>query len=92
MQVLGRDGSAELEAGDLGKRVDACIRAAGALRERRLAGDAAERRLQFALDGREAGLNLPALKIGAVVSEGELPGLEVRGGLVAIGQGSRWIR
>ena len=88
-QVLGRNGSAESEASDLGQGVDAGVGAARALGQWRFSRDAAERSLQLALDGREAGLHLPALKVGAVVGEGKLPGLEAGIGLRLIGH---WIR
>ena len=71
-----RNGSAQGKARHLGQCVDSGVGAAGALRQRRLAGDAAQRGLQFALDGRQAGLHLPALEVGAVVGQGQLPGLE----------------
>lgn len=61
--------------------MDAGIGSARALGQRRFSRDAAESGLEFSLDGWKAGLDLPTLKIGAVVGEGELPGLEAGVGL-----------
>ena len=73
-QVLRRDGRPERKTGDLGQCVNAGIGAAGALGQGSFAGDAAECRLQFALNGRLAGLDLPAAEVGAVVGQSQLPG------------------
>lgn len=86
-QILRRDWRVELEAGDLGESVDAGIGAARPLRKRRLAGNAAKRGLQLALDRRKAGLNLPALKVRAVVGKSELPGLKGSLSLVKVVSG-----
>ena len=73
-QEIGRrDVSLQGKAGDLGERVDAGVSAAGTLRQGRFADNAAERGLQFALDGALAGLNLPTVEIGAVVGDGQFP-------------------
>ena len=74
-EIGGRDARLKGEAGDLGKRVHAGVGAAGALGQRRLADDAPESRLQFALDGGFAGLDLPAVEVGAVVGESQFPRL-----------------
>src|ERR1700722_4690627 len=94
-QIAGRDGGAKSEACNLRERVDPGVGAAGALRERRFSRDAAERRLKLTLDGWKAGLHLPALEVGSVVGQCELPGLKagfrlgIRAGLRLIGH---WFR
>ena len=67
------DGCSEGEGGDLGEGVDAGVGAAGALGEDAFAGDAVDGVGERALDGGQAGLDLPAVEGGAVVGEGELP-------------------
>ena len=69
------------DAGDLSQRVHAGVGAARTLGQGRFADDAAESRLQFALNSAMAGLDLPAVKVGAVVGEGEFPRLICSGGL-----------
>ena len=59
--------------------MNAGVGAAGALRQRRFAGDALQGSLQLALDCR-SGLHLPAVEVGAIVGKGELPGLRSRPG------------
>ena len=87
----GGIGARRVEAGHLGQGVDSGIGAAGALGQRRFAGDAAESGLQFALDGGLAGLHLPALEASAIVGEGYFPSLERRCGLVLVAHGNRWL-
>ena len=82
-QVFCRDGGLKGKAGHLGEGVDAGVGAAGTLGEGRFAGDAAQGGLQLALDGGFTGLNLPAPELGAVVGQGELPGLQAGCGLGA---------
>ena len=69
----------------LAKCVDARVGAARALRQRSFAGDAAERRLQLALDCRFARLHLPAVKIRAIVSDSQLPCVQRGCGLSLFG-------
>jgi hypothetical protein len=88
LEVFCGDAGQENEAGDLAQGVDASIGAARALGQRRFTGNAAEGCLELALDGGVPGLNLPAVKIGAVVGEGELPGLRGGGGFVQVIQGN----
>ncbi len=72
-------GDGEGEGGDLGEGVDAGVGAAGALGEDGFAGDAVDCLGECALDGGQAGLNLPAVVGGSVVGEDGLP---VRHGLL----------
>ncbi len=72
-EVGGRDGGGEREGGDLGEGVDAGVGAAGALGEDGFAGDVVEGLGEGALDGGEAGLDLPAVEGRAVVGEDEFP-------------------
>jgi hypothetical protein len=58
--------------------VDAGVGAAGALREDALAGGAVDGVGERALDGGQAGLDLPSVVGGSVVGEGELPVLSWR--------------
>jgi len=88
-KIAGRNGGAKSEACDLRESVDAGVGAAGALRQWRFSRDAAENRLKLTLDGWKPGLDLPALEVGSVVGEGELPGLKVGVGLRLAGH---WIR
>ncbi len=74
-EIGWRDGGGEVEGGDLGEGVDACVSAAGALGEGRLACDPAEGGGECALDGGEGGLNLPSVEGRSVVGEGEFPAL-----------------
>ena len=83
MQVRSGNVCMELKAGHLAQGVNAGVGAARALGQRGFAGDPAQGGLQFALDGRLSRLNLPAAEVGAVVGQGQLPGLrEARVGLV----------
>lgn len=90
LQVLGRDWRGEREAGDLGQGMDSSVGAAGALRQGRFARDSAEGCLELSLDGRQAGLDLPALEVRSIVGEGQLPGLEAGIGLRFLGHWSRF--
>ena len=72
-EVCGRDGGGEDAGGYLAECVDAGVGAAGALRENAFAGDAVEYVAEGALDGGQAGLDLPAVVWGSVIGEGELP-------------------
>ena len=72
-QVGGRDVGGEGEAGNLAEGVDAGVGAAGALGEDVLVEDGAQGGGESSLDGREAGLDLPAVEAGAVVGQLELP-------------------
>ena len=74
-EVLGRDGRLQGKARHLPQRMNAGVGAARALGERGFAGDPAQGRLQFALDCWLPGLHLPAAEIGAVIGQGQLPGL-----------------
>ena len=67
-EVGGGDGGVEGEGGDLREGVDAGVGAAGALGENGLAGDVVEGVGEGALDGGQAGLDLPAVEGGAVVA------------------------
>jgi hypothetical protein len=73
MEVGGGDGSSEREGGHLGEGVDAGVGAAGALGEDVLSGDVADRVGERALDGRQLGLNLPAVVGASIVAESYLP-------------------
>lgn len=73
MQIVGRDGNGEFEAGDLGKGMDASVGAARALGKDGLSGDLVNGGGDGALDGGEVGLHLPAVEWCAVVREGEFP-------------------
>ena len=68
VEVGGRDGCFEREGGDLPKRVDAGVGAARALREHPLAHGAVDRVREQALDGGQAGLDLPSMERCAVVA------------------------
>src|ERR1700677_452923 len=69
-QIARRDGGTKSEACDLREGMDAGVGAAGALRQRGFACNAAERCLKLALDGSNAGLHLPALEVGSIVGQG----------------------
>ena len=69
-RLAGRDGGGEGEGGDLGEGVDAGVGAAGALGEDGFTGDVVEGLGEGALDGEKAGLDLPAVEVGAVVGRG----------------------
>src|SRR5580698_750222 len=79
LQIFRGNVGGEFEAGYLAEGVDAGIGAAGALGQWGFAGDAAEGGLQFSLDGGLTGLDLPAAEVGAVVGEGQLPGMKPEG-------------
>jgi hypothetical protein len=72
LEVDGGDGRGEGEAGDLGESVDAGVSATGALGQNALSGDAEEGVGEQTLDGRQDGLDLPAVVGRAVVGEDEL--------------------
>jgi len=69
-KVFGGDRGFQLEGGDLRKGMDAGVGAAGALRKDGFAGQVAKRGRKGALNGREVGLDLPAVEGSAVVAEG----------------------
>ena len=73
LQILGWNVAPESKTGHLAERMNAGIGAAGALWEDGFAGDLADGFGECALDGRKAGLNLPTVEVGAVVTESELP-------------------
>ena len=58
------------EMRDLAERVNAGIGAAGAVDGDRFLGDLAEDVVEGALDGGQAGLELPAVEVRAVVGDG----------------------
>lgn len=72
-QVGRRDRRGEFDGGDLGAGVDAGIGAPASLRENGFSGDAFDGGRELALDSSVAGLDLPAVEIGSVIGEGELP-------------------
>ena len=92
MQILGRNRRAQCEARHLGQCVNPRVGTAGALRQRRLPANPPQRGLQFALNGRQPRLHLPALEVSPVISQGDLPGPESSIGLGAIGHGIRCIQ
>ena len=55
---------------DLAERVDAGVGAAGAVDGDRFLGDLADGVVEGALDRWQAGLELPAVEVGAVVGDG----------------------
>ena len=55
----------------MSERVDACIGAAGALRQGFFAGEVFESGHQCPLNGQSVGLDLPSGKVVAIVSERE---------------------
>jgi hypothetical protein len=69
LEVGGRDGVLEVEGGDLGEGVDSGIGAAGGFDADGGAFDFGEDLFELALDGGQAGLDLPAVVFGAVVGE-----------------------
>jgi hypothetical protein len=69
LEVGGRDGVLEIEGGDLGEGVDSGIGAAGGFDADGGAFDFGEDLFELALDGGQAGLDLPAVVFGAVVGE-----------------------
>jgi hypothetical protein len=56
---------------DLTEGVDAGVGAAGAMHDNSLLRNFARGGIDFALNRREAGLELPAVEVGAIVSDGE---------------------
>jgi hypothetical protein len=73
VEIFRRNGRGEFAGGDLRAGVNASIGASAALGQDALAGDALDGRGQLSLNGEVAGLDLPAVEIGSVVGEGELP-------------------
>jgi hypothetical protein len=73
IKIRRGDGDGEGEGGHLTEGVDAGVGAAGALREDSFAGHALDCLRQSALDGGEAGLDLPTVVGGSVVGEDEFP-------------------
>jgi len=72
--------------------VDAGVGAAGALGKDGFAGEVVEGLSEGPLDGREAGLDLPAVEAGAVVAEDEFPvGHRVVVEGYQFGYGWRWL-
>jgi hypothetical protein len=69
--------------------MDTGIGAPGALGQGRFTRNPAQGCLQFTLDGGFRGLNLPAAEIRAIVGQGELPGLQIWGGLGEIGHSNQ---
>jgi len=69
-EVFGGDCGFQLEGCDLGEGMDAGVGAARTLREDGFAGQVAKRGRKGALNGREVGLDLPAVEGRAVVAEG----------------------
>ena len=67
--------SLQWKARYLGESVYTGIGAARSLGQRRLADNACEGGLQFALDGAFAGLHLPPVEVGSVIGDDEFPGL-----------------
>ena len=57
---------------DLTERVDACVGAARAVHNNSLLGDFSRGVVNFALNRREAGLELPTVEVRAVVGDCEL--------------------
>jgi hypothetical protein len=73
VEVGAGDGDGEREGRYLSEGVDAGVGAAGALGEHGFAGDVMNHVGEGALDGRQVGLNLPAVEGGSIVAEGYLP-------------------
>lgn len=74
LQIVWRDWSSQLKACNLALGVYSCIGAARSLRQDSFAHDVRNCFCQRALDGRLAGLDLPAVKICPIVGERQLPG------------------
>lgn len=87
LQVFRRNGGRKRETGHLAERVYTRIGASRALRQGRFSGNPPQRGLKFALNCSLARLHLPAAELAAVVSEGQLPGLERGRGLGLLGHG-----
>src|ERR1700722_1009336 len=72
MEIAGRQARLRSKTGDLTECMDACVCAARPLQQDFLLGQLAKNAHDLALNGRFAGLSLPAVKIGAVVGDGQL--------------------
>ena len=70
-EVGGGNGAGGLKGCDLGEGVNAGVGASGALGQELFSGEALDGFGESSLDGGLAGLDLPAVKGGAVVGEGE---------------------
>jgi hypothetical protein len=81
MQVFWRNASLQREAGHLGQCMDACVSPSRTLGQRGFSSDAAQSRLQLALDGGFSWLHLPAPEVRAIVGQGEHPVLQIGNGL-----------
>ena len=75
-EVGGGNGAGGLKGRDLGERVDSGVGASGALGQKLLSGEALDGGGQGALDGRLAGLDLPAVEGRAVIGESEFESAE----------------
>ena len=73
MKICGGNGDGERKGGDLSERVNAGVGAAGALGEDVFSGDVADDVGERSLDGRQLGLNLPAVVGASIVGESYLP-------------------
>lgn len=73
VEVGGGNGRRKSEAGNLREGVNARVCATGALRKNALSCDPQEGVGEMSLDGRQSRLDLPAVKVGAVVAEDGLP-------------------
>ena len=72
LKFLRRQWRLRSKAPDLAKRVNAGVGAPGSMQNDVLLGQAPEHSNDFPLNGGLIGLNLPTVKIGAVVGDGEL--------------------
>ena len=72
-EVRRRNRDSELEGGYLRESMDAGVGPTGALRKNCLARYAVDRRRQCALDGRQRGLDLPAVIRCAIVGQNAFP-------------------
>src|SRR5450432_2837263 len=72
MEVARGQGRLSAEAADLPQGMDSGVGAPGAVEHDVFLGQLAQHADNFALNGRLAGLDLPAVKISAVVGDGEL--------------------
>jgi hypothetical protein len=84
LEIFRGDAGLKDEAGDLCEGVNAGVGSSRALGQRGFAGYAVKGGLELALDGGISRLNLPTVKVGAVVGEGELPVLKGGGGFVQV--------
>ena len=78
-EVCDRNGAGGLKGRDLGEGMDAGVGASGALGQKLLSGEALDGLRQGTLDGGLAGLDLPAVKGGAIIGEGEFESARVHG-------------